>query len=119
MASRNIHRVIAREVLNSRGAPTVEVEITTRRGVFRASAPSSLNSGPKEPLEQRDGDAARFGGQGVLKSIKVLNEVVAPKLVGLDPSEQFKIDQILIEQDDPPLGSNAILAVSMAVSVLL
>lgn len=113
-----IKSIIAREILDSRGNPTVEVECATKTGIFISSVPSGASTGEREALELRDG-GERFGGKGVLKAIKNINEIIAPKLIGLNAVEQRRIDEIMIELDGTPnknnLGANAILPVSMAV----
>lgn len=112
----NIH---AREILDSRGNPTVEVELSLSSGVAAiAAVPSGASTGAKEALELRDGDPKRFMGKGVLKAVNNINKKIAPKLKGMDVKNQEKIDQTMIELDGTPnkskLGANAILAVSMA-----
>ncbi len=111
--------VYAREVLDSRGNPTVEVEVTTESGAFgRAIVPSGASTGEREALELRDGDASRFLGKGVTKAVKNVNEVIAPELLGMDVTEQNAIDATMIEldgtKDKSKLGANAILGVSLA-----
>ncbi len=113
-----IKSVKAREILDSRGNPTVEVEIETNDGVFMASVPSGASTGKREAKELRDG-SARYNGMGVLKAVRNVNEIIAPKIKGKDVREQKKIDDIMIKmdgtKDKSQLGANAILAVSMAV----
>jgi enolase len=113
-----IRDVRAREILDSRGEPTIEVEIITSGGVFSASAPSGASRGGLEAKELRDG-GERYFGKGVLKAVKKVLEVVKPKIKGLDATNQEKIDQILIEidgtEDKSNLGSNTLFAVSVAV----
>ena len=111
--------VYAREVLDSRGNPTVEVEVTTESGAFgRAIVPSGASTGEREALELRDGDKKRFLGKGTLKAVANVNEILAPALVGFDVTDQVLIDKTMIEMDGTPdkskLGANAILGVSMA-----
>lgn len=111
--------VYAREVLDSRGNPTIEVEVTTESGAFgRAMVPSGASTGEREALELRDGDKTRFGGKGVLQAVENVNEIIADAVVGLDVTSQNEIDQVMIELDGTPdkskLGANAILGVSMA-----
>ncbi len=111
--------IYAREVLDSRGNPTVEVEVTTESGAFgRAIVPSGASTGEHEAVELRDGDKNRYLGKGVLKAVENVNEVIAPELIGLDVSDQLGIDKKMIELDGTPnkgkLGANAILAVSLA-----
>ena len=111
--------VYAREVLDSRGNPTVEVEVTLDNGVMgRAIVPSGASTGENEALELRDGDKARFQGKGVLKAVKNVNDVIAPAMIGLDVADQALIDKTLLELDGTPfksnLGANAMLGVSLA-----
>lgn len=115
-----IKKVHARQILDSRGNPTVEVDVTTDRGfVGRASVPSGASTGSREALELRDGDKSRFMGKGVLTAVKNVNEMIAPKLVGKSVFDQRAIDQLMLEIDGTEnkakLGANAILGVSMAV----
>ncbi len=114
-----IEKVHAREILDSRGNPTVEVEITTIGGlVGRASVPSGASTGENEALELRDGDKNRYGGKGVLKAVNNVNEIIAPALVGMSVFDQRGIDAKMLELDGTPtkskLGANAILGVSLA-----
>lgn len=111
--------IYAREVLDSRGNPTVEVEVTLDCGVCgRAIVPSGASTGEREALELRDGDKTRFLGKGVLKAVENVNEVIAPELVGLYADDQVAIDQALLALDGTPfkskLGANAMLGVSLA-----
>ena len=114
-----IELIHAREVLDSRGNPTVEAEVHLLSGV-KASAivPSGASTGEHEAVELRDADNSRYGGKGVLKAVQNVNEVIAPELIGMDASQQSEIDLSMIEMDGTPnkgkLGANAILAVSMA-----
>ncbi|MFC4077518.1 phosphopyruvate hydratase [Salinithrix halophila] len=113
--------VFGREVLDSRGNPTVEVEVVLESGALgRAIVPSGASTGAHEAVELRDGDKERFLGKGVLKAVQNVNEVIAPELEGMDASDQAAIDQALIELDGTSnkgkLGANAILGVSMAVA---
>lgn len=115
----NISNIYAREVLDSRGNPTVEVEVYTESGAFgRAIVPSGASTGEHEAIELRDGDKSRFLGKGVTKAVKNVNEVIAPNLIGYDVTFQTAIDKIMIDLDGTPnkskLGANAILGVSMA-----
>lgn len=109
-----IKEIIAREIKDSRGKPTVEVELKIDKGSFVAACPSGASTGKNEALELRDAD-----GRGVQTAIKNVNEIIAPKLVGLDPSNQKEIDDLMCKLDGTPnkskLGANAILTVSMAV----
>jgi enolase len=116
-----ITEVYAREVLDSRGNPTVEVEVYTQSGAFgRALVPSGASTGEYEAVELRDGDKSRYLGKGVLKAVENVNEVIAPEIVGFDVTDQVGIDKALIELDGTEnkgkLGANAILGVSMAVA---
>ena len=113
--------VYGREVIDSRGNPTVEVEVYTESGGFgRALVPSGASTGEYEAVELRDGDKDRYLGKGVQKAVDNVNELIAPELIGLDATEQNIIDAIMIELDDTEnkgkLGANAILGVSMAVA---
>lgn len=115
-----ITAVVAREILDSRGTPTVEVEVQTQSGSGRACVPSGASTGEHEALELRDGDAKRYFGKGVLKAVENVNQVLGPSVVGLDALDQPEIDRVLLEADGTPskkkLGANAILGVSMAVA---
>lgn len=111
--------VYGREILDSRGNPTVEAEVTLADGsVGRAAVPSGASTGSYEALELRDGDKGRYGGKGVKKAVDNVNETIGPELEGFDASEQMEIDNLMIELDGTPtkerLGANAILAVSLA-----
>src|SRR3954470_20072030 len=111
----------AREVLDSRGNPTVEAEVGLDGGALgRAIVPSGASTGEHEALELRDGDAKRYLGKGVLKAVDNIRDVIAPTLIGMDASSQAQVDAALIQLDGTPmksnLGANAILAVSMAVA---
>ncbi|MGM9987719.1 MAG: phosphopyruvate hydratase, partial [Bacillaceae bacterium] len=113
--------IYAREVLDSRGNPTVEVEVYTESGAFgRALVPSGASTGEYEAVELRDGDKSRYLGKGVLKAVNNVNEIIAPEIIGFDVTEQVAIDRAMIELDGTPnkgkLGANAILGVSMAVA---
>lgn len=113
--------VYAREVLDSRGNPTVEVEVYTESGGFgRALVPSGASTGEYEAVELRDGDKDRYLGKGVLTAVNNVNEIIAPELLGFDVTEQVAIDKMLIELDGTEnkgkLGANAILGVSIAVA---
>jgi len=116
-----IERVYAREVLDSRGNPTIEVEVVTVSGAFgRGMVPSGASTGAHEAVELRDGDKTRYLGKGVLKAVEHVNTVIAEKILGYSVLEQATIDQILIELDGTEnkgsLGANAILGVSIAVA---
>jgi enolase len=116
-----IELILGREVLDSRGNPTVEAEVILESGARgRAIVPSGASTGEHEAVELRDGDKGRYLGKGVLKAVDNVNEVIAPELEGLDASEQRELDNIMCEldgtQNKGKLGANAILAVSMAAS---
>ena len=111
--------VYAREVLDSRGNPTIEVEVTLEDGTIgRAIVPSGASTGENEALELRDGDAKRFGGKGVLKAVENVNDVIAPEIIGMYADDQVGIDAALLKLDGTPfkkkLGANAMLGVSLA-----
>lgn len=113
--------IFAREILDSRGNPTVECDVLLESGVMgRAAVPSGASTGQKEALELRDGDKSRYLGKGVLKAVEHVNNEIAQALIGIDASEQTYIDQIMIDLDGTEnkgrLGANAILAVSLAVA---
>jgi enolase len=113
--------IIAREVLDSRGNPTVEAEVVLESGAIgRAIVPSGASTGAHEAVELRDGDKARFGGKGVQKAVANVEGEIFDALSGMDPTEQVRIDETMIELDGTPnkarLGANAILAVSLAVA---
>jgi len=116
-----ISGVRAMEILDSRGNPTVRVFCSLDNGIsVSASVPSGASTGENEAVELRDNDKRRYGGKGVLKAVKNVNETIAPKIVGMDPSRQAEIDHLMIELDGTAnkakLGANAILGVSMAVA---
>lgn len=116
-----IENVHAREILDSRGNPTVEVEVTLKSGfVGRASVPSGASTGENEAIELRDGDRTRYLGKGVQKAVDNVNKVIAPAIIGMSTLEQREIDMKMIELDGTPtkkvLGANAILGVSLAVA---
>ncbi|MFA6812758.1 MAG: phosphopyruvate hydratase [Bacteroidaceae bacterium] len=116
-----IEKIKAREILDSRGNPTVEVDVELECGITgRASVPSGASTGENEALELRDGDKKRYGGKGVLKAVDNVNNIIAPKLIGMSSLEQRKIDKTMIELDGTKtkskLGANAILGVSLAVA---
>ena len=120
MENMNIKKVHAREVMDSRGNPTVEVEVELECGVVeRAIVPSGASTGAFEAVELRDGDKSRYLGKGVLKAVSNVNDIIAPKVIGMDATEQEQIDNLMIALDGTPnkglLGANAILGVSMAV----
>jgi enolase len=113
--------ILGREILDSRGNPTIEVDVYTESGAFgRAAVPSGASTGENEALELRDGDKKRYGGKGVLKAVKNVNEVIAPALIGMSALDQRGIDAKMLELDGTKtksnLGANAILGVSLAVA---
>ncbi len=116
-----IDDIIAREILDSRGNPTVEVDVYLSNGVVgRAAVPSGASTGAHEAVEMRDGDKSRYGGKGVKKAVENVNEKIADELAGMQALEQVAIDNLLIELDGTDnkanLGANAILGVSLAVA---
>ena len=116
-----IEKIIGREILDSRGNPTVEVDVILESGFTgRASVPSGASTGEHEALELRDGDKKRYGGKGVLKAVNNINNIIAPKLVGMSALEQMSIDHAMLALDGTKtksnLGANAILGVSLAVA---
>jgi len=113
--------VYGREILDSRGNPTVEVEVQLESGAWgRAAVPSGASTGKREAMELRDGDAQRYGGKGVQQAVRHVEETIAPEIDGMEASEQAAVDQALLELDGTPnksaLGANAILGVSLAVA---
>jgi len=113
--------VWAREILDSRGNPTLEVEVTLEDGTIgRAAVPSGASTGENEAVELRDGDKARYNGKGVLKAVENVNDVLAEEVVGFETTDQVGIDKMMIALDGTPnkgkLGANAILGVSLAVA---
>jgi enolase len=115
-----IQKIIAREILDSRGCPTVEVDVLLENGILgRASVPSGASTGSKEAVEYRDKDKKRYQGQGVLEAVKHVNKTIGPELVGFAPEDQYLIDSRLIKldgtEDKHKLGANAMLGVSIAV----
>jgi enolase len=115
-----INKITAREILDSRGNPTVEVDVILENGIMgRAAVPSGASTGSKEAVELRDGDKKRYLGKGVLKAVKNVNEIIAPEIVGKNPEDQGAIDALMIKLDGTEnkatLGANAILGVSLAV----
>ena len=113
-----ISKIHAREVLDSRGQPTVEVEVQAGAARGRAIVPSGASTGAAEALELRDGDAGRYDGRGVTRAVANVNEILAPALVGYDPEDQRAVDTALLELDGTPqkrqLGANALLGISLA-----
>ncbi len=119
MASTSITHIHAREILDSRGNPTIEADVRVESGALgRAAVPSGASTGEHEALELRDGDKTRFGGKSVRKAVANVNDKIAPILKGLDARDQANLDKKLIELDGTPtkknLGANATLAVSLA-----
>ena len=117
----SIENVVGREILDSRGNPTVEAEVTLADGtVARGTAPSGASTGEFEALELRDGDKSRYLGKGVQKAVDNINNVISPALIGLDASDIYAVDKVMIDldgtKDKSKLGANAILAVSIATS---
>jgi len=117
--SPTIESVTAREILDSRGNPTVEADVTLTDGIFATAAvPSGASTGENEAIELRDGDKKRYLGKGVLKAVENVNKIIAPAMIGLDPTMQELIDRRMLELDGTPnkarLGANAILSVSVA-----
>ena len=116
-----IEKIIAREILDSRGNPTVEVDVYLESGVMgRAAVPSGASTGENEALELRDGDKSRYLGKGTLKAVENVNKIIAPALKGFSALEQRAIDKKMLALDGTPtkskLGANAILGVSLAVA---
>src|SRR3990172_5659512 len=116
-----IEEIYAREILDSRGQPTVEVEVYLDDGSEgRAAVPSGASTGTHEAVELRDGDKSRYGGKGVQRAVDNVNEIIAPELIGWDAADQAGIDSRMIELDGTPnkgnLGANAILGVSLALA---
>jgi enolase len=116
-----IYDVHAREIIDSRGNPTIEVDVTLESGAFGSAAvPSGASTGENEAVELRDGDKKRYGGKGVLKAVQNVNEIIFPEIEGMDALDQVGIDKVMIELDGTAtkkkLGANAILGVSLAVA---
>ena len=113
-----ITKIIPREIIDSRGNPTVEVDVYTSKGFGRALVPSGASTGEHEAIELRDNNK-RFHGKGVLKALENINKLIAPKVIGMEVTEQEAIDNIMLEIDGTKnkskLGANAILGVSLAV----
>jgi enolase len=117
----SIEKIKAREIIDSRGNPTVEVDVYLEGGIMgRAAVPSGASTGENEAIELRDGDKARYLGKGVLKAVSNVNKIIAPKIVGMDAQKQSEIDALMIKLDGTKnkasLGANAILGVSLAVA---
>jgi enolase len=116
-----IREVVAREILDSRGNPTVEAEIWTEAGFMgRAAVPSGASTGVHEAMELRDNDKARYGGKGVLLAVKNIEKTLREELIGFEVTDQIKIDRLMLDLDGTrnksKIGANAILAVSLAVA---
>src|SRR5262249_1182139 len=115
-----ITAVLAREILDSRGNPTVEVEVQTASGHGRAAVPSGASTGEHEAIELRDGDKKRYLGKGVTKAVDNVTQTLGPSIIALAPTDQAEVDHVLRDADGTPnkskLGANAILGVSMAVA---
>ncbi len=116
-----IIQIYGREILDSRGNPTVEVEVTLESGAFgRAAVPSGASTGVHEAIELRDGDKSRYGGKGVLKAVKNVNEKIAAALINTEALDQAAVDKAMLDLDGTPnkskLRANAILGVSLAVA---
>jgi enolase len=116
-----IREIFAREILDSRGNPTVEVEVQLESGMWgRAAVPSGASTGKREAMELRDGDTQRYRGKGVQQAVRNVEETIAPEIEGMEATEQAAVDQALLELDGTPnksgLGANALLAVSLAVA---
>ena len=116
-----IQSIRAREILDSRGFPTVEVDVELRNGVLgQGRVPSGASTGTREALEKRDGDAGRYNGKGVLQAVQAVNETIAPALAGRVIFDQLVMDRLMCEMDGTPnkarFGANAILAVSLAIA---
>ena len=114
-----IEKVYGRQIIDSRGNPTVEAEVTLVDGtVGRGAAPSGASTGEFEALELRDGDKSKFGGKGVLKAVANINEIIAPALKGMNAFDIYAVDDVMLKldgtKDKSKLGANAILAVSIA-----
>ncbi len=114
-----IEKVIGREIIDSRGNPTVEAEVHLADGTIgRGAAPSGASTGIFEALELRDGDKSKYGGKGVSKAVANINELIAPALTGVDASDTYLVDKVMLDLDGTAnkdkLGANAILAVSIA-----
>ena len=121
MCYSTIEKVYARQIIDSRGNPTVEAEVTLSDGtVARGAAPSGASTGEFEALELRDGDKNRYGGKGVMKAVENVNTLIAPALIGADAADIYAVDKIMLDldgtKDKSKLGANAILAVSIAAS---
>ena len=114
-----ITEVVAREILDSRGNPTVEVDVFLEEGFMgRAAVPSGASTGAHEAVEMRDDDEERYGGKGVLNAVENVNDRIGPEIIDMDAMDQIGIDRLMLEMDGTPnkanLGANAILGVSLA-----
>jgi len=121
MSNTNISEVIGREIIDSRGNPTVEVDVVLENGHFgRAAVPSGASTGEHEACELRDGDKSRYLGKGVLTAVKNVNDIIKPAVIGMCANKQSAIDKKMLELDGTKnkksLGANAILGVSLAVA---
>ena len=118
-----IKAVKAREIVDSRGNPTVEVDVHTDNGMFRASCPSGASTGAYEACELRDGDKNRYGGKGCLTAVKNVNEVLGPACIGKDETEQTMLDELFLSLDGTPnktkMGANAIINVRLTTSMVM
>src|SRR5438093_1101234 len=117
--SPKIAKITGREILDSRGNPTVEVDVYLENGIVgRAAVPSGASTGAHEAVELRDGEAGRYGGKGVLKAVENVNEAIRDEIIDMDATDQVAIDHAMIELDGTPnkakLGANAVLGVSLA-----
>ena len=116
-----IEKIEGRQIMDSRGNPTVEVDVTLKDGTIgRAAVPSGASTGENEALELRDKEDKRYGGKGVYTAVKNINEIIAPKIIGLPAHKQLKIDNLMLEMDGTEfkskLGANALLGISLAVA---
>ena len=121
MYNSTINKIIAREILDSRGNPTIEVDVCLTDGAFgRASVPSGVSTGEHESVELRDNDSLRYLGKGVKKAVEIVNTIIADAIIGLDAFNQKNIDETMISLDGTPnksfLGANSILGTSIAVA---
>src|SRR5476651_322834 len=117
----SITAITAREIIDSRGNPTIEVDVKLASGAFgRAAVPSGASTGEHEALELRDGDKKRYGGKGVLKAVDAVNGAIADAIIGGDATDQVGLDRLMLRADDTKtksnLGANAILGASLAIA---
>ena len=122
MSELKIKKVVGREIIDSRGNPTVEAEVELECGVIgRGASPSGASTGEFEAIELRDGDKARYGGKGVSKAVANVNTVINEALKGVDAFDTYKVDKVMLDADSTDnkskLGANAILAVSIAAAI--